>query len=364
MEFRNAIFVVTEETRCPIYNVGEEFKVEAGQLSVPEAKPTCLLLAREIAEITAERRSMRRFSPRGEQRAKFECGGCAGLIRFEFKKEREFATLQMKLLAAAERREKTRHLDRFAALLRRLAVFEPLNDENLRDLSGLLALGRYEANEIILRRGAPGTHLYIVLSGRTAVVGQDGEVVTTMEAGEIFGEMSLLSGEPVTSTVLALEPSELASLSSKDFKHVLNRFPVLQVFFYRLLVERVSRINRERAITLQSGFSGDLAEISVVELFQLLNSGQRTGKLLLEVDEGAGEAVFNEGELVAARLGALEGKEAFFALLGKHRGRFSYVSGLSPKERELEILGGFMGLVMEGMRRIDEAMADPEEFIE
>ena len=55
------------------------------------------------------------------QKAKFECGGCTGLIRFEYKKDKGFATLQMKLLAAAERREKIKRVSklcRTAALCR------------------------------------------------------------------------------------------------------------------------------------------------------------------------------------------------------------------------------------------------------
>ena len=50
-EFRDAIFVVTEERACPIYNVGEEFRVEGMGLSVPEAKPVCLMMVRELMQM-------------------------------------------------------------------------------------------------------------------------------------------------------------------------------------------------------------------------------------------------------------------------------------------------------------------------
>ena len=45
---------------------------------------------------------------------------------------------------------------------------------------------------------------------------------------------------------------------------------------------------------------------------------------------------------------------ALFALLGRTSGRFVYTSGIPEEAGKLPVLGGFMGLIMEGMRRIDE----------
>ena len=353
MEYRNAIFIITEERSCPIYNVGEEFKVENDALTIPEIKPACLMMVRELMKAVTEKQSLERFSQYGVKKVKFECGGCSGLIRFEFKKEKEFATLQMKLLAAAEQRARMRHLDKFFGILRTLEIFEPLDENSLRDLSAQLQLKEFENNKIVLMKGDPGTSLYIVLEGRVAVIGEEGQTLSEMSVGEIFGEMSLLSGEPVTTSIHTRDRTRLATLSSKDFKHVLSKFPVLQVFFYRMLVER-SQANTLRAGTISSGMTGRLAEINAVELFQLINSSQKTGKIQLVLDDGSAVVTFNEGELVKAQYKELFGKEAFFALLAKGGGTFTYTSGLTPEEKELPVIGGFMGLIMEGMRRVDE----------
>jgi CRP-like cAMP-binding protein len=352
-EYRDAIFVVTEERSCPIYNVGEEFRVENSALSVPEGKPACLLMVRELIKAVAEKKSLERFSPSGVQRVKFECGGCTGLIRFEFKQEKGFATLQMKLLAAAEQRARMRHLDKFYDVLRSLEIFEPLNEDSLRDLSAQLQLKQYDANKIILKKGDPGTSLYIILEGRVAVIGEEGQTLSEMTVGDIFGEMSLLSGEPVTTSIHSREKTRLATLSSKDFKHTLNRYPILQVFFYRLLVER-AQANTMRAGTISSGMTGRLSDINAVELFQLINSSQKTGKVQLVLDDGKAVVSFHEGELVNVRYRDLADKDAFFALLAKNDGTFTYTSGLIAEEKTLPVIGGFMGLIMEGMRRVDE----------
>ncbi|MBM9537721.1 cyclic nucleotide-binding domain-containing protein [Desulfobulbus alkaliphilus] len=353
MEYRNAIFIVSEERSCPIYNVGEEFKVEDMALTVPEAKPACLMMVRELMKAVSTAQSFERFTHYGIRKVKFECGGCTGIIRFEFKKEKEFATLQMKLLAAAEQRAKMRHLDKFYDTLRGLEIFEPLDEDSLRDLSAQLRLKEYRENKIILKKGDPGTNLYIVLEGRVAVIGDEGQTLSEMGVGDIFGEMSLLSGEPVTTSIHSRDRTRLATLSSKDFKHVLNRYPVLQVFFYRMLVER-AQANTMRSGTISSGMTGRLSEINAVELFQLINSSQKTGKVLLTLDDGNAVVTFNEGELVKVQYREITGKEAFFTLLAKGEGNFTYTSGLSPEDMELPVIGGFMGLIMEGMRRIDE----------
>jgi CRP-like cAMP-binding protein len=353
MQYRNAIFTITEERSCPIYNVGEEFKVENDALTVPDAKSACLILVRELMKAVAERQSLERFSPYGVKKVRFECGGCTGLISFEFRREKEFATPQMKLLAVAEQREKMRHLDKFYDTLRTLEIFEPLDENSLRDLAGQLQVKEYGANKIVLKKGDPGTNLYIVLEGRIAVIGDEGQTLAEMSVGDIFGEMSLLSGEPVTTTIHSRELTRLAALSSKNFKHVLNKFPILQVFFYRMLVER-SQANTLRAGTISSGMTGKLSEINAVELFQLINSSQKTGKVRLVLDDGGAVVTFNEGELVKVQYKELADKEALFALLAKGEGSFTYTSGLSSEEKEFPVLGGFMGLIMEGMRRVDE----------
>ena len=100
LKFRNGIFLVTEESNCPLYNTGEELAVQEGILKLPAGKPTCLNLAREVVAVASEHESFEKLDHGEVKKTKFDCGGCIGLIRFEFKKEKGYQTLQMKLLAA------------------------------------------------------------------------------------------------------------------------------------------------------------------------------------------------------------------------------------------------------------------------
>ncbi len=354
MQFRNGVFVITEERHCPLYNVGEELRVDEGMLKLPAAKATCLTLTKDLIDLASEDIAFERYLQGSKKKTKFECGGCTGIIRFEFKQEKEFATIQMKLLAAAERREKLKSTARFAGLLRTIQIFKPLSDNDLIDLATLLKLVDYNWGFPILQKGDPASNLFIIISGRVEVMDEDGVTLAEMARGEVFGEMSLLSGDRVTTTIMAMEPCQIASLSQKNFRHVLTRFPALQVFFYKLLVGRITTINYQRAEELSSGMVGQLGDIPPLELCQMINSNQKTGSLKLEVGEHKGSLLFNEGELVYASFNGKEGKEAFYDALAVNDGRFKFIQGLGVKDMERDIIGGFMGLLMEGLKRIDD----------
>lgn len=355
MQFRNGIFIITEEDHCPLYNVREEFKVSGGILTLPASKPTCLTLTKELLALTSADGSYEKFSHGKNQKAKFECGGCTGLIRFEYKKDKGFATLQMKLLVAAERREKIKGTSTFVGLLRSVPIFSSLSADDLLDLATLLELNDYPWQFPIAQKGDPGDRLFILLSGKAEVIDDHGVALAELKKGEVFGEMSLLSGDRVSTTIMTAEPCKVGVMNQKNFRHVLNRFPALQVFFYKLLVSRITKMNMQRAEELSSGMVGQLSDISPVELCQMINSNQKTGKLNLESEDKRAIIMFNEGELVHSEIDGVSGKEAFYRILTIDNGRFNFSQGLAVREKSLDVLGGFMGMLMEGMQRLDDS---------
>ena len=357
MQFRNSVFIITEERHCPLYNVGEEIYVDGGVMRLPAAKSTCLILAQDIINLVSEDVAYEHYLQGTKKKSKFECSGCSGCIGFEFKQEKEFATVQMKLLAATQRKERLKDISKFASLLRGIQIFQPLSDEDLLDLATLLQIEKCPWGFPVLQKGDVGEHLYIILSGRVEVMDEDGVTLADMGKGAVFGEMSLLSGEKVTTTIMATEPTELATLSKKNFRHMQVRFPALQIFFYKLLVGRITTINKQRAEELSSGMVGQLADIPPVELLQMINSNQKTGVLKIEAGPNKGQLLFNEGELVYAVFNGKDGKEAFYAVLALKDGRFKFVQGLSPQDMQYKAIGGFMGMLMEGMKRLDDREA-------
>ncbi|MCI5212278.1 MAG: cyclic nucleotide-binding domain-containing protein [Candidatus Electrothrix sp. ATG2] len=199
---RNAVFVVTEEHSCSLYKVGDEFIIRDSTIVAGRNKELCVWLVQELLTALNDGNLLKhRHIQPGARRIKFECGGCTGLIRFEYKKETAHSTLQMKLLEASRKRAKSQLIGRFFDLLRGMELFEPLDDFDLQDLALLMKLETYPANGILLESGTVGTHFYVVLTGKVTVVGEGKEVIAELGPGEIFGEMSLLSGELTSSAV-------------------------------------------------------------------------------------------------------------------------------------------------------------------
>lgn len=352
--FKTSIFVITQEYDCPFYNVKEEIQVSENALKMPAGKPACLILAQDIVELTSEEAILERQSMGVSEQPEFRCGGCGGVIKFEYKKARNFSTMQMKMLAAAERKEKLKEILQYVDDLKQVELFSSLAEDDLLDLGSLLEFEHYDWGFFVGQKGQEVTKLSIIISGTVEVLDDVGAILAEMGPGDVFGELGMFSGELMNATIQATEPCVIATLNKKNFRHVLTRFPSLQIFLYRLLVERISVLNEKRADELNTGMVGHFAEISPVEITQMINSNLKTGFLEVESEYLNGKILFNEGEVVKVDLGYKRGTQGFYEFIALNEGRFKFVQGLSASERKLRPIGGFMGMLMEGMKRIDD----------
>lgn len=350
---RDAIFIIVDEESCPFYSVGEEIKVEGYGLSMSGYKPGCLYLSQKITSIVASKKSIGVFSQVSTQKVRYDCGGCEGLIHFEYKRDKDFATLQMKLLEEAEEKRRKMHLKRYYGVLRKLQLFDALEDDALKDLTMLLEFKTVPFGKIIVKKGAPGTNFYILLQGQAEIKADDGSKLADIGEGEMFGEMSLLSAEPFMHSIFSVTSTQLAILSIKHFKEILKKFPVLQLFLFKLLVDQAQTVALKSG-NISSGMTGELSEVAPVDLFQLINSSRKTGTIDFSLEKGRGMVFFKEGEIVYARYLKFRGKQAFYALLGLKDGQFSYTKGIPDVLDNAPPIGGFMGMMMEGVQKLDE----------
>jgi len=108
-------------------------------------------------------------------------------------------------------------------------VFQDLPSDDMQRIAAVMGRTYYRRGSVICRRGELSTALYIIESGRVAVLASQemGEesVITHLRAGEFFGERSLLRGEPRDTSVQALEDTSLFYLNKRDFDRVLRGFP-------------------------------------------------------------------------------------------------------------------------------------------
>lgn len=352
--FKNSIFIVTDEYNCPFYNAKEEFEISENALKIPTGKPVCLILAQDVVALTSEQAILDREAEGIGEQTEFKCGGCGGVIKFEYKKAKNFTTLQMKLLVAAERKEKLREVIKYVDDLRKVELFNSLSDDDLLDLGTLLEFEHYDWGYFVSQKGQVGSKLYIIVSGQVEVLDDEGVILAEMSVGDVFGELSMISGEMMTTTIQAAEPCVIATLNKKNFRHVLIRYPSLQIFLYQLFVERITVLNEKRAEELSSGMVGQLSDISPVEISQMINSNLKTGVLEVESEMLNGKILFNEGDVVRVDFGYKKGISGFYDFIALNDGRFKFVQGLSASERRFKPIGGFMGMLLEAMKRVDD----------
>lgn len=108
----------------------------------------------------------------------------------------------------------------------------------------------------------------------------------------------------------------------------------------------------------QGDFRGDLQQVSVVDLLQLLGMNRRTGALTITTASGVGEVRLVEGDIVDAVYRRLEGEKALFRLLAEEEGSFAFASGRGTALRRVQTPTHH--LLMDGMRQVDEVRARRE----
>ena len=116
------------------------------------------------------------------------------------------------------------------------------------------------------------------------------------------------------------------------------------------------RIDASRAVSGESReIEGNLAQIPLVDLLQILAVNRKSGRLALEREGERAEIVLDAGRVVDARTRHAEGEKALFRLLALREGQFAFVPGPAPAEPRID--RKVEELVLEGLRQADEVAA-------
>lgn len=107
-------------------------------------------------------------------------------------------------------------------------------------------------SEVLINEGDPGDSMYLVHEGRLKVVSKDREgkevVLNYLEPGRTVGEISLLTGERRTATVVAVEPSRLLRFTQEQFQELQQRFPKEMELVTQRIVARLQQAHLSSAL--------------------------------------------------------------------------------------------------------------------
>ena len=131
-------------------------------------------------------------------------------------------------------------------LKQRVNVFQDFSNERLQELvDGSRAVG-FEANEAIAHQGSEATHFGVVVSGTVAAsVSANGggrQALGQLKTGDTFGEMALMTGEPVAADLIAESRSQVLLIPVSLFKSVIVAEPNAVQRISRTITERLVRV--------------------------------------------------------------------------------------------------------------------------
>jgi len=122
-------------------------------------------------------------------------------------------------------------MDRRVERLEKIGLLEPFGPEQVRQLAEVSDERMYAAGEAIIHQGDAGESMFVVFDGRVEVTvsepGTGPVVIRTLEGGDFFGEMSLMTGSPRVATVTAVIESRVLELSKESFRIILATQPSL-----------------------------------------------------------------------------------------------------------------------------------------
>ncbi len=129
------------------------------------------------------------------------------------------------------------------AFLCKHSMFGGLTDAELMIIHDYLDENTYAKGTHILKQGEPNNSVYFIVEGEVSIQKHPQEkedqerVITTLHAGDSFGEMELIDIQPCAASVVCLTETRIISLSNKD----LHKLSTTHLKTYTMLILNLAR---------------------------------------------------------------------------------------------------------------------------
>src|SRR3954469_1310537 len=134
-----------------------------------------------------------------------------------------------------------------AAVLAEVDLFGSLPAEAVQRVAAAAQPRTLRRGDVLFREGDPGEELFVVETGRIAIANKsfDGResVFALMEAGDVFGEMSLFDGRGRSADARALETSKVYAVPFEPLRTLFREQPELLWPVVELLAGRIRNMD-------------------------------------------------------------------------------------------------------------------------
>jgi zinc transporter ZupT len=152
------------------------------------------------------------------------------------------------LAQSAIEQDKARASQEMLKSLSQVPLLQALPAEEIARLVPSLAHRHFNPGDVIFNQGEDGLELYFIDKGRVQVQRKSPVGVTELAEltkGDVFGEMALVSDQPRTATVSAIDHVHALSMGKADFLDLLRRSSRLQDASKKIVLERLQNLNSQ-----------------------------------------------------------------------------------------------------------------------
>lgn len=149
-------------------------------------------------------------------------------------------------------------------LLKGVELFSELNEEQLGMIANLVIVKNFNRDETVVLEGDDSVQaLYLIATGSVQVymTGIDGRetILSFLERGDFFGEMSLIDGEPRSASVRTVTDAKLLVIHRESFLSLLRKSPEIAMALMSELCKRLRKANKQIGSLSTMSVSGRVA---------------------------------------------------------------------------------------------------------
>lgn len=140
-------------------------------------------------------------------------------------------------------------------MLAKAPFFKDLPTEDLTAINKLFNAGHFSLGDVIYYEEEPATRLRVVVSGKIKLMRQTLEgknvLIDVLKPGEFFGTLSNLGDDTYTETAITQTHSCILSIHAKDFRRILNEYPLVTLKVLDLTADRL-KASRDNLLELST----------------------------------------------------------------------------------------------------------------
>jgi len=131
-------------------------------------------------------------------------------------------------------------------MLRDVPLFSQCSKRELEMIAGIADEIALEEGTDLTKQGDRGREFGIIVQGSASVTA-DGKEIATLDQGDFFGEIALVSDIPRTATVTATAPVDVLLVTARDFRRLMRESPGVQTKVLQALAHRVAELSTRGA---------------------------------------------------------------------------------------------------------------------